>query len=34
MTQQQLTDLFERARKEPITVDPETVVRWVNDAAL
>jgi hypothetical protein len=34
MTQQQLTDLFEQARKEPITVDPETIVRWVNHAAL
>lgn len=34
MTQQQLTEIFKLARKEPIAVDPDTVVRWVNDAAL
>jgi hypothetical protein len=34
MTQQQLTDLLEQARREPITVDPETVVRWLNEAPL
>lgn len=34
MTQQQLTELFELARKEPIAVEPDTVVRWLNDAPL
>lgn len=34
MTQQQLTELFELARKEPIAVDPATIVSWINEAPL
>ena len=33
MTQQQLTELFKLARKEPIAVDPDTVARWVSETA-